>query len=215
MKNKEGQPRHRHEDVPDGVLPHHGHINDNYGQRYPPGASAVESDYDRGVATQIETHRNYLKSQQETFGDTLPSIKDDPVQFLNNTLTELVHSSKKLYRLERAKIALGRSYTMPFTASGGSVVTHVNFVHAEPDYQRWPPGVNFDIPGRKLTSIRLTNDGAGVIGFETNTNINDFHATNTITSGATQIVNFEWPVIESLNIVSTSGNCAVRVMITY
>ena len=107
MKNKEGQPRHRHEDVPDGVLPHHGHINDNYGQRYPPGASAVESDYDRGVATQIETHRNYLKSQQETFGDTLPSIKDDPVQFLNNTLTELVHSSKKLYRLERAKIAIG------------------------------------------------------------------------------------------------------------
>ena len=210
-----GHGGHRHEDVPDGVLPHHGRINDNYGQRYPPGASAVESDHDRGVATQIETHRNYLKSQQETFGDTLPSIKDDPVQFLNNTLTELVHSTKKLYRLERAKVPLGRNYTIALTVSGGSAVTHINFLQEGPEYQRWAPGMNIDVPGRKVMQLTVINDSAGVVGFETNLDINEMRARNTLTSGDQETVSFDFPVIESVNVVTMSGNNNVRMIVSF
>src|SRR4051812_34755140 len=196
MKNKDGH-RHEHVDGEDAVLPHHGHINNDYGQRYPPHASSIEDDYDRGVSTQVETHRTYLKSQQETFGDTLPTTLDN--RWMANAFTELLSTAKKQYRLDRAKVPLGKGYTMPFTASGNNAVTHVNFLQAEANYQRWPAGVNFDIPGRKLTSVRIFNDGGGVVGFQTNVELNDFHATNTVTSGTSQIVSFEWPVIENLN----------------
>lgn len=206
---------HRHEDVHDGVLPHHGSINPDYGQGYPMGASAQEEHYDRGVATQVETHRNYIKSQQEIFGDTLPSIRGDQVQFINNTLTELVHSTKKLYRLERAKVPLGRSYTIPLTVSGGSAVTHINFKEQGPEYQRWAPGMNIDVPGRKVMSLQVINDGAGVVAFETNLDINEMRATNRLTSGVQETITFDFPVIESVNVVSVSGNNAIRMVVAF
>jgi len=205
--------RHEHIDGNDAELPHHGHINPDYGQRYPPHASSVEDDYDRGVSTQVSTHRNYLKQQQEVFGDTLPTVLND--RWMANAFTELLDTTKKHYRLERARVPLGKGYTMPFTVSGGQAVTHINFVQAEANYQRWPAGTNFDIPGRRLTSVQVFNDGGGIIGFQTNTDMNDYHATNTVTSGTSQTISFMWPVIESLNVVSTSGNCSVRVLVSY
>lgn len=171
---------HRHEYVEGSdELPHHGHINPDYGQRYPPHASSVEDDYDRGISTQVQSHRNYLKQQQEVFGDTLPTVLNN--RWMANAFTELLDTSKKLYRLERAKVPLGRSYTIPLTVSGGSVVTHINFKEEGPEYQRWAPGVSVEIPGRKLMSLQVFNDGAGVVAFETNLSVNEMRATNKLT----------------------------------
>jgi len=205
--------RHEHIDGPDAELPHHGHINMDYGQRYPPHASAIEDDYDRGVSTQVETHRTYLKSQQEVFGDTLPTVQGG--QWMANAFTELLNSTKRLYRLERAKVPLGRAFTIPLTISGGSAVTHINFKEESPDFQRWPVGMSMEVPGRKVMSLQVFNDGAGVVAFETNLSVAEMRATNKLTSGASSTVAFDYPVIESVNIVSTSGNCSVRLMLRY
>src|SRR4029078_1468245 len=107
--------RHEHIDGPEAELPHHGHINMDYGQRYPPHASSIEDDYDRGVSTQVETHRTYLKSQQEVFGDTLPTIGSN--QWMANAFAELLLTTKKMYRLQRAQIPLGKIYMYSFTQS--------------------------------------------------------------------------------------------------
>jgi hypothetical protein len=185
----------------------------DYGQRYPPHASSIEDDYDRGVSTQVETHRTYLKSQQEVFGDTLPTVQGG--QWMANAFTELLNSTKRLYRLERAKVPLGRSFTIPLTISGGSAVTHINFKEESPDFQRWPLGMSMEVPGRKVMSLQVFNDGAGVVAFETNLSVAEMRATNKLTSGASSTVAFDYPVIESVNIVSTSGNCSVRLMLRY
>ncbi len=209
--------RHEHIDRDDTEgeveLPHHGRINPDYGQRYPPHASSEEEHIDRGVATQVETHRNYLKQQQEVFGDTLPTVLHD--KWMANAFTELLDSTKKLYRLERARVPIGRSFTIPLTISGGSAVTHINFLEEGPEWQRWAPGMFMEIPGRKVMSLTVFNDGAGVVAFETNISMNTMRATNKLTSGVNQTISYDFPVIESVNIVSTSGNNSVRMLVRY
>ena len=45
--------------------------------------------------------------------------------------------------------------------------------------------------------------------------IGDLRATNKLTSGINQTITYDFPVIESVNIVSTSGNNNVRMMVRY
>jgi hypothetical protein len=214
MKNKDGH-RHEHVQGEDAVLPHHGHINNDYGQRYPPHASSIEDDYDRGVSTQVETHRNYLKSQQEVFGDTIPSIRGDQVQFLNNTLTELVNTTKKMYRLQRAQVPVGRIYMYSFTQSATARLTHLNFVDNSPQNIRLPAGITINIPERKLFTVHIYNDGPGTLAAQINGEISEFEATNIIYPIEDREFTFQWPVIKTLSLVSTSGSCAVRILTMY
>ena len=63
--------------------------------------------------------------------------------------------------------------------------------------------------------LTVINDSGGVVGFETNLDINEMRARNTLTSGDQETVSFDFPVIESVNVVSMSGNNNVRMIVSF
>lgn len=214
---KEGWHTHSHEHTGhDDDMPHHGHISEEaYGQRYPRGASSVEPDLDREVQTNVETHRSYLKKQQEVFGDVLPSVHTNMMEELIGINKELLHTEKKRHRITRSRVPEGKCYTFNVTLAATAGVNHIDFIHQESQYQRWTSGVSVNIPGHRLTSLQVFNDGAGVVAFQTNTEINSYEATCTLTSGVNKLLEFHYPVIENVNLVSTSGACNVRLLATW
>ena len=197
-------------------MPHHGHISEEaYGQRYPAGASSVESDVDRGIQTDVQTHRTYLKKQQEVYGDVLPNVRADPLEELIDINKELLHTEKKRHRIIRSHVPYGKCYTFPVQLAATAGVNHIDFVHQESQYQRWTSGVSVNIPGHRLTSIQIFNDTGGVLAYQTNTEINSFEATCTLTSGTNKLLEFHYPVVENINLVSTSGAVTVRLLGTW
>jgi hypothetical protein len=215
-ENRPGQ-WHRHEDTghPDDVA-HHGHISQEaYGQRYPPNASSVEADLDREIQTNVSTHRSYLKRQQQIYGDVLPNLHADKLEELLDITKELLKSHKRANRLTRSRVEQGKCYTFPISLAATAGVNHIDFIHQEAQYQRWTSGVSVNVPGHRVKALQIFNDGPGVVAFQTNTEVNSYEATCTLTSGINKLVEFHYPVIENVNLVSTSGAVNLRLLVTY
>jgi hypothetical protein len=218
MENKRPSYGH-HEDahtVKDKTVTQRGHVSEApYGQKYPPGASSVEPHLDRGVQTDVETHRAYLKRQQEVYGDVLPSLNADRLEELLDVTKELLHTEKKRHQLNRSRVEMGKTYTFNITLAATAGVNRIDFVHQEPQYQRWTSGVSVNIPGHRLTQLQIFNDTGGVLAYQTNAEINSYEATNTLTSGQSKLIEFRYPVLESVNLVSTSGSCTTRLFMMW
>lgn len=198
-------------------MPHHGYISEEaYGQRYPAGASSIEEHIDRPVQTDIETHRTYLKKQQEVFGDVLPNIRSNPLEELVDINKELLHTEKKRHRITRSRVPQGKCYTFNIGLGAVAGVNHIDFLHEEPQYQRWTSGVSVNIPGHRLTTLQIFNDAGTGLAFQTNTDINSYEATCVLSSGTSKLLEFHYPVVENVNIVSASGGAvSARLLMTW
>lgn len=217
MKRNAKHPHHVQHTHPEGWdEAHHGSVSPEYGQRYPKGASAVESHTDRGVYTQVQTHRDYLKHQQEIFGDVLPDIHGDSKDLLLNMFSELLYVTKKLYKLQRAQVPQGKTYMYSFNLKTTDFNTHIDFVDPASTMVRIPAGLNFNVPQTKLFSIHVYNDGPGTLSFQTNMMLNEFETTETLKPGEDKDFSYNWPLIRTLNIVATgTSSVNVRVITMY
>jgi hypothetical protein len=215
MKNKHphNAPSHTHPD--NEGEPHHGAIStEPYGQRYPKGASSIEADLDRGIQTEIETHRRYLKHQQEVWGDVVPSVHDE--HFMRLALTELLWCQKRQLKIMQREIPVGKTYMYAFKQGANVRTTHINFADSSAQNVQLPSGVNMFVPERPLFSVHVFNDGPGTLAAQINGEINEFESTETLKPGEDLEFTYKWPIIRTLNLVAVGAtDVNLRVITMY
>ena len=185
------------------------HKNKPYGQAYPPGASAEERS--GPSASTVQVHHDKLRKLHQLYGQKLPDIKEPPAVTLQNTMVELLRSLKRVERLEMAKIPLGRTYTYNLTLQSTQRILHIDFTDGAL-IKNLPAGMIINCPGRKLFSISITNDGSGEVSFSINLKDSEHEAVVNLKNGETKEFSFPVALVETLNIMATSGNANVRII---
>jgi hypothetical protein len=131
-------------------------------------------------------------------------------------LDEQSKPMKQLYDLEKLKIPDGRTHAMSLILTyTRHRMVHLDFVKGEIESRGIPSGSNISYSYTKLFTLIIYNDGPADIVFSTNRSTNSTDATSTVESGTSTTIDFDYAVLENLNIslaTTASSNAAVRLI---
>lgn len=188
-----------------------------YGQRYPEGASAQESNRGQTVSSQIALARKRQQKLEHIYGTKIPEKGVDKSALLQNTLVEMLKVQRKLLRLMDDQVPIGQVDGYNFPLSASAPLMHIDFVEATEGEKSTniPAGINLSVPGRLLYGLHVYNDGVGTLAISTNLSESRYEATVTLNPGESLKFEYKWPIIKTLNLKCTSGTANVRLIAIY
>ena len=184
---------------------------EGYGQRYPKGASSIESDKGVKAGTTVQIRKEKDLNLHKLYGQKLPSVNEPATVTLLNTLTELLRSTKRLERIEMAKIPLGQTFTFNIQLVSTGKLLHIDF--EDPTGNTGVPNNTIiNAPQRKLFQLHVFNDGSGEVGVSINLKASEDEARMNLKNGESKSFEFPVALIQTVNLVATTGTANIRMI---
>lgn len=124
---------------------------------------------------------------------------------------EMVTLMHHMIAEEKQKIPRGQVYSFTLTFTSGSKVTHLDFLDPV-NIKDLPANAIINVPQSGFYQIHVYNDGTGDISFATNLDLSDAATIVTLKSGEDVGFEYQYPVVETLNIVSPNPPATVRIV---